>query len=162
LAASPYFRLVEAHRAGPAAIGILVPPGPRTAVIVRPRSLDWDLVLVPQRETMSAGQPAWELEREKAARLVQDLQRALGRWPLGGQGSAQAVASSSEGGWQVVVEVGPLILVACRRRPGQAYQAVRFAREEEAKSAALILQRILCPQMAGVQELYLNTRSFSR
>ena len=41
------FRLVEAEKAGPMALGILVPPGPRTLLILRPRVLkELDLLVV--------------------------------------------------------------------------------------------------------------------
>ena len=40
----PAFRRVEPHQAGARALGILVPPGPKTVVILRPRGLDWDLL----------------------------------------------------------------------------------------------------------------------
>ena len=38
------FRHVEGNQAGPNALGILLPPGRRTLVVVRPRSLAWDLI----------------------------------------------------------------------------------------------------------------------
>ena len=38
------FRRVEAQHAGGNALGILVPPGARTVVILRARSLGWDLL----------------------------------------------------------------------------------------------------------------------
>ena len=39
-------RRVEGDRAGPDALGILVPPARRTFVILRPRALPWDLLLL--------------------------------------------------------------------------------------------------------------------
>ena len=41
-----HFRRVDDERAGSAALGILVPPSRRTFVILRPRSLEWDLPLI--------------------------------------------------------------------------------------------------------------------
>jgi hypothetical protein len=40
----PAFCRVDAQRAGPAALGILVPPGDKTLVVLRPRGLEWDLL----------------------------------------------------------------------------------------------------------------------
>ena len=44
------FRRVDDDRAGPAAMGILVPPGRRTFLILRPRALAWDLILLRRAE----------------------------------------------------------------------------------------------------------------
>jgi hypothetical protein len=38
-------RRVFGERSGPTALGILVPPGRRTVLILRPRALAWDLLL---------------------------------------------------------------------------------------------------------------------
>ncbi|MGH9676480.1 MAG: hypothetical protein ACRD36_05205, partial [Candidatus Acidiferrum sp.] len=40
------FQRVDAGEAGPSALGILIPPGRRTILIVRPRHLEFDLVLM--------------------------------------------------------------------------------------------------------------------
>src|SRR5207302_3778230 len=60
----PLRRVEDAH-AGPHAVGILVPPGRRTVVIVRPRALIWDLLLTGERNSLT-GSPFQELTQEEA------------------------------------------------------------------------------------------------
>src|ERR1700730_5167165 len=67
-------RRVLGDRAGPTAVGILVPPGPRTVVILRPRALAWDLLLVRGDATFQ------EIESHEAEAIVQGLARALEDW----------------------------------------------------------------------------------
>jgi hypothetical protein len=155
------FRRVDPGRAGPNALGILVPPGPRTLIIVRPRALEWDLVLVPAGTVALRNPASWELDRAAAATRVQDLRRALEEWACGGPGRIASVASPDDFGCQLWVEVGTLALAVCRRVPGQPYQLVHFAGREEAHSAARRLTAALCPAADASQELYINTRNFS-
>ena len=70
-------RRVEDHHAGPSALGILVPPGRRTFLIVRPRSLPWDLLLL-RPDSATAFH---ELYREQAGRIAEALYEELGNWP---------------------------------------------------------------------------------
>src|SRR5713101_6464754 len=64
------FRQVEASGAGPEALGLLLPPGRRTLVLLRPRSLDWDLVPVRPDETAGPQTLFWEVDRNEGAKLV--------------------------------------------------------------------------------------------
>jgi hypothetical protein len=155
----PPFRRVEGDRAGPDALGILVPPGRRTVVVVRPRALAWDLVPV-----RSGGQSASFLEvgRDEAARVAQELQRGLEDRAGGGSGRVEAVAISAGEGYQVRAEVGAFALIACLRVPGRPYKPLEFARAQEAQAAATRLAEVLCPAADADQELYVNNRNFSR
>ena len=158
----PPFRLVEASRAGPDALGILVPPGRRTVVIVRPRALDWDLLLLrpgPEREA----DPAFlEVGREEAAGLTQKLHRALEKGAAGASACVEAASSPEWQGYRVYAHVGKFTLVACPRVPGQPYHPVQFAASAEAEDAALRLTGVLFPLPDAGRELYVNLRNFSR
>jgi hypothetical protein len=143
------FRRVEADQAGPAALGILVPPSRRTFVILRPRALPWDLVLV--RDGDAAG--FRDLAHDEASAAAQAIYRALREGLLG----VEAVPRPE--GWWLRARVGAFALLACPRLPGRPYQPLLCA-EAEARAHAGALEPILRP--AGEQELYFNTRFFDR
>jgi hypothetical protein len=151
-------RRVEDQHAGSSALGILVPPGRRTFVIVRPRSLAWDLLLV-RPETVGAFH---ELSREEAGGLADELYQALRHWSGTGSGHVEEVACPGGSGFWLRVRVGSFALVACGRRPGQPYEPLVFADADTALSAASQLRVILHPPASVEQEVYLNTLHFMR
>ena len=61
------FQRVNPSQAGPAALGILLPPGRRTLVLLRPRSLDWDLVPLRPDEIEGSQTPFWEVDRDEGS-----------------------------------------------------------------------------------------------
>lgn len=150
------FVYVEGERAGPSALGILVPPGRRTLVIVRPRNLAWDLLPV---DPEAVGQRFWEVGREFAPRLAQELASAL---EAGGDNRVDAIAAPDGTGYQVRAGVGRFVLLLCARDPGQAYQPLAFATVNDACAVAERVAAILSPASHAEQEIYLNTRHFAR
>jgi hypothetical protein len=151
-------RRVEGHRAGPSALGILVPPGRRTFLIVRPRSLPWDLLLLrPDSATVFH-----ELYREQAGRVAEALYDELGNWPKSAANDVEEVACPDGGGLWLRVRAGPFFLLVCGRQPGQPYQPLVFADAEAARSAAGQLRGVLRPSEGIDQEVYLNNRHFTR
>jgi hypothetical protein len=150
-------RLVADDRAGPTAIGILVPPSRRTFLIVRPRSLSFDLLVL-----AAAGSTAFrEFEHEQANRAAEALFDALGAcW---GSDSVQAefLAAGSDG-FHLTVRVGPFHLLACRRQPGQPYAPLPFSDIDSVRAAAARVLALLSPPSGVEQEIYLNTRHFQR
>lgn len=149
-------RRVFGNRAGPTALGILVPPGRSTVLILRPRALDWDLVLThPPAEGMAFA-PFRELNHHEAEAAAEQLCRALEEWVAAGPGQVEIVSLMEEQIHGVRVQVGGFPLCACRRCPGEAYQPARFKTLEDAQAAATALEAALgCPQ-----EVYFNTRNF--
>ena len=137
------FRRVEAELAGPSALGILVPPGKRTFLILRPRGLPWDAVLCRSAEDPTFAQ----LGHDEASAAAQGLHRAL----------RDREEVHFAGGESMRILVGPFALVVCERRPGQPYSPLagnNFAEVDR------LLRAILCP--AGDQEVYFNVRYFER
>jgi hypothetical protein len=154
-------RLVADDRAGPSAIGILAPPARRTILIVRPRSLPFDLLVLAE----SGGTAFREFEREQAGRAAEALFDTLADWsasnPLRVECTPTAGTASPDS-FQLRVHVGPFHLLACDRRPGQPYVALAFADLAAARATADRLTRLLCPPPGNDQEVYLNTRNFQR
>jgi hypothetical protein len=149
-------RRVEGHRAGPSALGILVPPGRRTFLILRPRALSWDLLLLRPGE----GNAFREVAHAEAERLAQEMLQALWSWSAGASGHVEE-AVCPEGGFWVRVRVGPFALLACSRQPGQPYQPLTFPDADTALSAAAQVRDILRPPALVDQEVYLNTLHFA-
>jgi hypothetical protein len=153
-------RRVDARDAGPNAVGILLPPGNRTVLIVRPRSVPWDLLLVRSGEGGEPGTPFLHLEREEAEAMAEGLCRALGRWATGAPGTVDAAPAPDGEGFWVQAEVGAFPLIACQRRPGQPYRPAMFPTIAEAETSATGITAALCP---GTElEVYFNTRHFER
>ncbi|MGH7169477.1 MAG: hypothetical protein ACRELF_07305 [Gemmataceae bacterium] len=150
-------RRVEDHRAGPSALGILTPPGRRTFLIVRPRSLSWDLLLSRPDTTNTFR----ELTREEAQRLADELFQALRQWSEGASGRVEEIPCADGRGYWLRVRVASFALLVCGRQPGQPYQAIAFPDAETAFSAAAQLRGILRPPRDIEQEVYLNTTHFA-
>jgi hypothetical protein len=152
------FRRVEGEQAGSEAVGILVPPGKRTFLILRPRSLPWDLLLC-------RGPDEWtfaQLAHDEASVCAQKLYRALRDWAAGGPGVIESVDVGAEGSGSLVrVMVGSFVLVVCPRTPGQPYVPL-LCGGDEAKQVGASLVGVLCPRGNTEQELYFNTRFFER
>jgi hypothetical protein len=137
------FRRVEAEHAGPEALGILVPPGKRTFVILRPRALPWDAVLCRSADELTFAQ----LAHDEASAAAQGLYRAL----RDGEEVKVGIGAC------VYVVVGSFVLVACPRVPGQPYTPLS---PFTAPDAASRLAAVLDPE--GERELYFNVRHFER
>jgi hypothetical protein len=151
-------RRVEDRKAGPSALGILVPPGRRTFLILRPRALAWDLLLLRPASVRTFR----ELAHAEADPLAHELFNALGQWAESASGHVEEVACPDGGGYWVRVHVGPFALLTCGRQPGKPYQPLTFPDVETALSAAAQLRRILRPPANVVQEVYLNTAHFQQ
>jgi hypothetical protein len=151
-------RLVPGQQAGPDALGILVPPGARTVLIVRPRALAWDLLLV----RGPADTAFRDLGRDEAPAVAREFLAALERWCCGSAGHVEAVTASQGEGSLVWVDVGDFCLVVCARVPGKPYQPLLFTQTDEARRAARCIASILHPPAGAEQEVYFNTHHFAR
>ncbi|MFO0927352.1 MAG: hypothetical protein U0736_09975 [Gemmataceae bacterium] len=149
------FRRVEAEQAGPAALGILIPPAARTFVIVRPRALPWDLLLC--RDTSNA--EFAQLAHDEATAAAQALYRALRAWAAGGAGDVESVAQPD--GCRLHARIGPFVLAVCPRMPGRPYAPLVVVADEVAAVRAALLAA-LRPGVGVEQEVYFNTRFFER
>jgi hypothetical protein len=154
-------RRVFSNQAGPDAIGILVPPGMRTVVLVRPRALPWDLLPIDARACASVIRFR-EFAREEAEAAAAALGRALEEWASGADGRVEVMAAPGAPGHCVRMEVGRFCLIACPRLPGQSYRPMVWATEEEANEAADALRPLFCPPPGTEQEIYFNSRHFTR
>ena len=155
------FHRVEAPQAGPNALGILVPQGATTLVIVRPRSLEWDLL--PARWDGDANHaPEFRtLPREGAAGAARRLLHALEACVADGTNPLQTCGDTAGTSFQIWLRTDEFVWIACRRTPGQAYQPAIFASLDEARHAAEAIAAIVWPAADVKQEYYFNTQNFS-
>lgn len=139
------YRRVEADQAGPAAVGILVPPARRTFVILRPRATPWDLLVC-----RGPDDPRFaDLAHDEASAAAQGLFRALREW--------DGVAGVGVRDGRLFLAVGGFALLACARVPGQPYAPVA-ATEPDAD----LLRSGLAAAAGEERELYFNMRFFER
>jgi hypothetical protein len=152
------FRRVEARSAGAQALGILVPPGRQTLVVLRPRALPWDLL--PARwDGDSVRPPIFCLfDRDDAAGVARRLPPALERGVATGVNPVQTIGDAQGERFQIWLHTEEYVWLVCRRAPGQAYQPVLFASQAEAAREAERLTPIFWP--AAEQEYYFNTQQF--
>ena len=155
------FRRVEPDRAGPQALGILIPPGERTLVIVRPRSLAWDLLPAHWSGEPAAAPEFCAFGRDEAARVARGLHEALEQAVQRGENPVETLGSPSGRSFQIWVRAAGCFWIACRRAMGQVYQPILFASQEEACQAGDELARIVWPQAGAERELYFNTQKFA-
>jgi hypothetical protein len=157
----PLQRVLDTE-AGPQALGLLLPPGRRTFLILRPRALAWDLLLETDDCTSFRLMP-----RGEAGIIAQKVYRALETWVAGGSGRLEAAPLSAGAGaappgpFVVRLLLGPFALVLCSRRPGQPYQPEVFRDRQTVQRALSTLTAALRPGSESVQEIYFNTRNFS-
>ncbi|HEV3235344.1 MAG TPA: hypothetical protein VGZ25_00050 [Gemmataceae bacterium] len=155
-------RRVPDSLAGPRAVGILVPPGSKTVIILRPRTLPWDLLLLANREQQTPCFPFQEFSQPDAKRAASELLQALLKWSEGDvPGRVAAVAALDGSTHQVQAEIGRFNLIVCKRQPGQPYKPNEFTSVEDAQALAEILTAKLQATGSLDQEVYLNTCNFS-
>lgn len=155
----PPFQRVEQNRAGASAVGILIPPGERTVVIVRPRALAWDLL--PAR-IENGVRSFCQFGRDEAARVARLLQQHLADAANAGSDSLAILSDPAAQSFHVGVQAGDFYWIACPRTPGQLYQPLQFSSAVEAETAALHLGKFVCPGRDANQEYYFNTQLFNR
>jgi hypothetical protein len=155
------FRRVKSHQAGPNALGILVPPGARTLVILRPRSLPWDLL--PARwNGRSDSPPAFcTFSRDEAAAVARRLQQALEQAVTDGVNPVETSGDVHDTRCQVWIRTSELVWIVCRRTPGNAYEPAVFTDRDAAVTVAGQLSPICWPAAEGGQEYYFNTQQFT-
>jgi hypothetical protein len=158
----PHFRRIDARQAGPNALGILVPPGLRTVVILRPRALDCDLL--PLQPGLEKLQPAvfCSFEREQAALVARQVHEALERCADRAPDPLDLVCVGAGDRFGVCARIESRLWIACRRAAGQAYQPAFYDTQEEAVLLAARLTAILWPTAEATQAFYFNTQAFSR
>ncbi len=154
------FRRVEPQQAGPQALGILVPPGTRTLVIVRPRPVEFDLLPARWAGTSSCPPEFCLFERDEAAQVARSFQAALDDAVRRGVNPVETLGDQAGNAFQVWIRAAGWFWIACRRAMGQAYRPLLYQTMEAAREAGEALARIVFPASDAEQEYYFNTQRF--
>jgi hypothetical protein len=155
------FLRVEPQQAGPNALGILVPQGEKTLVIVRPRALPWDLL--PARWTGERGQPPQfcVFTRDEAAGIARRFIKALEAAVTQNVNPLESFGDAQQNSCGIWLRADEFVWIVCRRAQGQAYHPMTFASAEEAAGAGEKLAAVVWPAGDVPQEYYFNTQNFS-
>ena len=157
----PVFRRVDAQRAGAAALGILVPPGEKTLVILRPRGLEWDLLPALWEGDAGAAPVFCRFDRDEAALVARRVQKCLEESVLSGTNPVETFGNSVGKEFQVWVRSREFVWILCRRRAGLPYEPLVFGSHEEAVSAGRRITPFVHPTADADQEYYFNTQNFT-
>lgn len=155
------FLRVDSKNAGLTALGILVPQGAKTLVIARPRALTWDLLPARWDGDREHAPQFCLFARDEAANVARRLIRTLDAAVAAGVNPVQTFGDAQRDSLQVWVRTDEFVWIACRRAPGEAYQPVIFATQEEAMRAAEAIVAVVWPAAGVKQEYYFNTQNFS-
>lgn len=152
------FSRVDPTHAGPAALGVLIPPGNRTVIILRPQALPWDLLPARWDGDSSRAPEFCLFSRDEAPaiarKLVRHLEEAVSNQvnPLETFGNGRS--------FQIWLRAPELFWILCRRIPGEAYRPAIFSSPEEAETAGNQVAPYVWP--SAPQEIYFNTQKFER
>ena len=149
------FRCVEARDAGPAALGVLSPPGRRTYLILRPRA-PWDLVLLQPGHSSVFH----ELDRDEATAAAAESP-ALEEWAAAAPAASKRPTHRRGRASGSMSTPGRSLCCCAPARPASRIRR-RFGDAESAGAAVAELVSVLHPPAGAQQELYFNTRHFLR
>lgn len=153
------FQRVEARRAGPGALGILVPPGRITLVILRPRGLPWDLLPVRWDGDPECPPSFCQFSRDEAAGVARGLFRLLEKGAAPGQESLQTLGKGDS--YLVWWRTDEYDWIVCRRVPGETYRPLLLSTREEAVEVGRRVEPVLRPAPEETREVYFNTQLFA-
>ncbi|MGF1579268.1 MAG: hypothetical protein ACFCD0_07875 [Gemmataceae bacterium] len=153
----PVFQRVDHKQAGPYALGILIPPGQRTILIIRPKSLQYDFLAIKPADVNADVPTFCNFDRDEAAELARKVKTSL-------EAASEDVVTVHDNPWGdgyvAWVSCAELLWIPCHRRPGQAYQGALFLSEDEAKEVSMIMRRCFCPSDDEIGQIYFNTQHF--
>ncbi|MSQ96305.1 MAG: hypothetical protein EXR98_17375 [Gemmataceae bacterium] len=155
------FLRVDPQHAGSSALGILVPHGVKTLVIVRPRTLAFDLLPARWDGDTSHAPEFCAFTRDEAAGVAMRLIAGLEAAVAAGVNPVQTFGGLQLACLQIWLRMDEFVWIVCARTPGQAYRPMTFATQEEATRDAEKLAVFVWPAAETRQEYYFNTQSFS-
>ncbi len=156
----PPFLRVEDRRANANALGILVPPGQRTFVILRPRGLKWDLLTIRVESGASTGFCLFD--RDEAAGIARQVQRDLEQSAHQQVSPMVTISDAAGTGFQIGAKASDLYWIVCARVPGQPYKPLIFSTRADAESAVELVASFVFPSIDANQQYYFNTQNFTR
>jgi hypothetical protein len=129
-------------------------------MVVRPRSLPWDLVAVHADQGDGSVLRFLELTQAEAESALPVLARVLESAIEQDSGRVELVPLANRQETWVRVLLAGFVLVACARTPGRPYQPLLFCSIDEAKAASDRISLACSGSAARPCEIYFNTRHF--
>ena len=152
-------RRVDIRQAAADALGILVPPGARTLVVLRPRTLGYDLLPVRWNGDPASPPTFCTFGRDEAAHVARQLGQLLEDCDAAHRHAVETLGR--DGAFQIWLRGDDVSWLVCARAPGAEYRPVLFADAEAAVREAQRLTETLHPGPTRVQQYYFNTQKFS-
>jgi len=150
------FVRVDPERAGPSALGILIPPGRRTLIALRPKTLSWDLLPALWDADPSHAPVFCQFTREEAPAIARKLVQTLEDAVANGVNPLETFGHAARP--QLWLRTPHHVWIVCRRIQGEGYRPVVFDSMDEACAAAEGIAAFVWPKSR--QEVYFNTQRF--
>src|SRR5271166_2661962 len=113
----PAFRRVDAQSASTSALGILVPPGINTVVILRPRGLDWDLLPARWEGDSRLAPRFCQFGRDEAAQVARRFYGFLEEAITSGRNLIETFGNPGNQAFQIWIRTKEYVWILCRRHP---------------------------------------------
>ena len=155
------FTRVDPKAAGPHALGILIPPGQKTLVVLRLRALQWDLLPAKWDGAIDRPPQFCLFTRDESAALARRMVAFLEAAVDSGACPVETFGTSDETSVQIWLRACDLVWITCVRQPGDGYRPMMFTSRQEATAEAERIADIVWPAPDAVQEYYFNTQAFS-
>ena len=155
------FCCVDPQHAGPSAVGVLIPRGAKTLVIVRPRALTIDLLPARWDGDTNHAPEFCGFTRDEAAGVASRFIEALETAVAIGVNPVQTFGDAKHAVLQIWLRTDEFVWIVCRRMPGQAYRPAIYGTQTEAAAEAEQMARFVWPAADARQEYYFNTQGFS-
>ena len=150
-------RRVDIRHAGSEAVGILVPPGQRTFVAVRPRGLSWDLLPVRWTGDPATAPAPCAFTRDEAVAVARKLGKFLEHCDTHGISPVETLGRCPE--FQVWLRAEDLFWLMFARESRQSYRPQFHPTLAAAQAAAELLASLLAPGPSRTREYYFNTQN---
>ena len=155
------FTRIDPKHAGPNALGILVPHGAKTLVILRPRALAWDLLPARWDGDSERAPQFCVFTRDEAAQVARRLIEVLEAAVASGVNPMESFGEEQGESLQIWLRTEEFVWIVCRRAQGEAYQPMIFATHQDAAAAAERIAAHVWPAADARQEYYFNTQNFT-
>src|SRR5438105_3741390 len=146
------FVRVEARNADPTALGILVPPGATTLVILRPRGLEWDLLPARWAGNSRAAPAFCQFGRDEAALLARRVPECLEQAVQMGESPLQTFGNADR--YQIWARCSDYVWIVCKRFAGERYEPALFSSRAEAEAIGASLEPYFYPAPDANQPYY--------
>lgn len=150
------FHHIDPSGASARALGILISPGPRPLVVLRPNGLPWDLLPAGWDGNPRTAPAFCDFGRDEASALARKLLQALEE--AAATRDCPLETFGKPGAYQLWVRAAGYFWIVCRRLAGEPYRPLVCATREEAEAIGAQIESFVWPVADAGQEVYFNTQ----